>query len=241
VWFLILINGSSNGFFGRSCDLCQGDCLSPLLFVFMMEVLSRMISAMSNDGLIEGFKVGNVSVSHLLFANDTLILCKACPAQLGYLRTILMLFKAASGLKVNLAKSALIPIGNVQQVGRLARILRCGVSTLPVLYLGLPKALHIWDRAIEKTECHLTGWKLVYLSKGSQVTLIKSTLANIPTFYLSLFPIPVKVANHIEKIQCDFLWGGLGDEFKYHLVNWSKVHSPISVGGLGIRKMLDFN
>ena len=51
----------------------------------------------------------------------------------------------------------------------------------------------------------------------------------------------MKVANHIKKIQCDFLWGGLGDEFKYHSVNWSKVHSPISVGGLGIRKMLDFN
>ena len=81
----------------------------------------------------------------------------------------------------------------------------------------------------------------MYLSKGSKVTLIKSTLANIPTFYLSSFPIPVTVANRIEKIQRDFLWGGLGVEFKYHLVNWSKVCSPISVGGLGIRKMLDFN
>jgi hypothetical protein len=33
----------------------------------------------------------------------------------------------------------------------------------------------------------------------------------------------VGVANHIEKLQCDFLWGGLPEEFKYHLVSKSRV------------------
>jgi hypothetical protein len=45
----------------------------------------------------------------------------------------------------------------------------------------------------------------------------------------------------MEKIQRDFLWGGLGEEFKYHLVSWSKVCSPISEGGLGIRNLMVFN
>jgi hypothetical protein len=36
-------------------------------------------------------------------------------------------------------------------------------------------------------------------------------------YYMSLFKIPVKVANLIEKLQGDFLWGGVGEEFKYHL------------------------
>jgi hypothetical protein len=67
----------------------------------------------------------------------------------------------------------------------------------------------------------------MYLLKGGKVTLIKSTLANIPTYYMSLFTIPAKVANRIEKLQRDFLWGGLGKEFKYYLVSWSKVCSPI--------------
>jgi len=40
---------------------------------------------------------------------------------------------------------------------------------------------------------------------------------------MSLFPIPTSVSNRLEKIQRDFLWGGLGDEFKNHLVSWSKV------------------
>jgi hypothetical protein len=71
--------------------------------------------------------------------------------------------------------------------------------------------------------------------------LIKSTLANIPTYYMSLFKISVKVANCIKKLQRDFLWGGVGEEFKYHLVKWSKVCSSLSEGGLSLRKLMDFN
>jgi hypothetical protein len=81
----------------------------------------------------------------------------------------------------------------------------------------------------------------MYLSKGGRVALIKSTLSNLPTYMLSLFPIPADVANRIEKIQRDFLWGGLNDEAKFHLVDWETVCSPISEGGLGIRNVRKFN
>jgi hypothetical protein len=136
------------------------------------------------------------------------------------LRSLFLLVEAASGLKVNLAKSNLIPAGNVDQVGRLAGILGCGVASLLVKYLGLPlgdsyKSTHIWDGVIEKIEHRLTSWKRSYLSKGGRVTFIKRTLANLPTYYLSLFPIPGSVAARIEKLQRDFLWGGIGEEFKY--------------------------
>jgi len=110
----------------------------------------------------------------------------------------------------------------------LARILGCGVSFQPIKYLGLSlgasyKAKHIWDGVIEKLENRLASWKMMYLFKGGRITLIKSTLAHMPTYYMSLFPIPTSVSNRLEKIQRDFLWGGLGDEFKNHLVSWSKV------------------
>jgi hypothetical protein len=58
---------------------------------------------------------------------------------------------------------------------------------------------------------------------------------------LSLFPIPTSVGARIEKLQRDFLWGGIGDEFKYHLVKWSKVCTPVLEGGLGIRNLVVFN
>ena len=83
--------------------------------------------------------------------------------------------------------------------------------------------------------------KHLYLSKGGRVVLIKSTLSYLPTYLLSLFPIPAEVAKRIEKIQRDFLWVGLNDEAKIHLVDWDTVCSPISEGGLGIRKVRKFN
>jgi hypothetical protein len=87
----------------------------------------------------------------------------------------------------------------------------------------------------------LASWKMIYLSKGGRVILIKITLSNLPTYFLSLITLFVGVANHIEKLHHDFLWGGLGEEFKFRLVSWSKVYSLISEGGLGIWNLLKFN
>ena len=58
----------------------------------------------------------------------------------------------------------------------------------------------------------LARWKKMYLSKGGCLTLLKSMLLSIPTYFLSLFTIPTRVANRIENLQWDFLWGGLADE-----------------------------
>jgi hypothetical protein len=87
----------------------------------------------------------------------------------------------------------------VEDVDNLAHILGHRVATLPITYLGLPlgasfKATSIWNGVIEKVERRLAGWKKLYLSKGSQLTLIKSILSNIRTYYLSLFSILVCVA-----------------------------------------------
>ena len=46
----------------------------------------------------------------------------------------------------------------------------------------------------------LAGWKKIYLSKGGRLTLIKSTISSLPTYFLSLFPLPVSIANKLEKI-----------------------------------------
>ena len=49
------------------------------------------------------------------------------------------------------------------------------------------------------------------------------------------------MANQIARLQWNFLWGGLGDEPKFHLVNWTTVCAPLSSSGLGIRNLRIFN
>ena len=92
--FSILINGSPTDFFGSSRGIRQGDPLFPLLFDVVMEALSRMLDVVVATGQFTGFFVGSTTnasmmVSHLLFADDTLIFCDADPNQLVTLREIL--------------------------------------------------------------------------------------------------------------------------------------------------------
>ena len=73
------------------------------------------------------------------------------------------------------------------------------------------------------------------------MTLLRSTLSSLPTYFLSLFTIPISVAHRIEKLQRDFLWGGMGNDSTHHLVGWDKVCTPKAKGGLGIRSLVLLN
>ena len=151
-----------------------------------------------------------------------------------------------SGLHINFGKSELVPVGGVHNLEALVGLLGCGQSSLPLKYLGLPlgaklKDLSILNPILERMERRLAGWKRMYLSKGGNVTLIKSSLSSLPTYFLSLLPLPGKVAKCMEKLQRDFLWNGIGGEPKMHLVDWAKVCKPLQDGGLGIRRLENFN
>ena len=77
IQFSVLFNGSQADFFGCSRGLRQGDLLSPMLFLVMMEVFSKMMKRAKGVGFLRSFRAdgrrgGGVCVSHLLFANDTM-------------------------------------------------------------------------------------------------------------------------------------------------------------------------
>jgi hypothetical protein len=78
------------------------------------------------------------------------------------LRCLLLCFEAVSGLKINLSKSVIVPIGKVGDVEGLSSILGCRVDSAPFTYLGLPLGAHykdpsIWSNVIEKIETKLVG------------------------------------------------------------------------------------
>ena len=178
----------------------------------------------------------------MLFAGDTILFCNADEEQFLHVRMLLLCFQAVTGLKVNVLKSEMVPVGEVPNVHVLAEILGCRIGSWPMTYLGMPlEASHkspiVWNSILEKIERKLAGWKKMYLSKGGRLTLLKSTLSSLLTYYLSLFTIPTHVANKIERLQRDFLWGNS----KLHLVGWDKVCAHSKNGGLGVRKLTTFN
>lgn len=78
-------------------------------------------------------------ISHLQFADDTLIFCGANEVQVKNVKAILICFEAVSSLKINFFKSELIRLMvEDQKKGQFAEILGCRVVSLPITYLGLP-------------------------------------------------------------------------------------------------------
>nr|CAN73828.1 hypothetical protein VITISV_043065 [Vitis vinifera] len=206
--FSVLVNGTSKGFFQSSRRLRQGDPLSPCLFVIAMEVFSTFLKRVVDGGFMSGCKVKGrneerVQISHLLFAYDTLVFCQVSQDQLIYLSWLLMWFKAVSGLRINLEKSELIPVGRVENIDDLTLKFGYRVGSLPSTYLGLPlgapfKSISVWDGVEERFRKRLAMWKRQYLSKGGRATLIRSTLPNLPIYFMSLLRLPSSVRWRLE-------------------------------------------
>ena len=128
VQFLVLINGTPCGFFNSSRGLRQGDSLYPLLFVLVMEALSRLMDRAAVGNFLDGFSMNNpnrpdLKVSQLLFADDTLIFCGTDRNQLLHLKGFLMCFEAVSDLHINLGKSEIVLVKSVHGVDELAQVL----------------------------------------------------------------------------------------------------------------------
>ena len=157
-----------------------------------------------------------------------------------------MWFEALSGLRINLNKSEIIPVGSVENVQDLAFELGCGIGSLPSSYLGLPlganhKSLGVWDTVEDRFRKRLATWKTQYISKGGRLTLIQNTLSSLPIYCLSLFRMPASICSRLEKIQREFLWSGNSLAKKTHLVNWKTVCTEKKKGGLGLRRFSILN
>ena len=135
-----------------------------------------------------------IRVSHLLFADDTVLFCDASREQILSIRLVLTCFQAFTVLKVNVGKSEIVPIGEVCNIQSLANILQCRVGSLHMIYLGMPlgtlyKTPSIWNPILKRMDKKLSGWKRLYLSKGTLSSLAEeypfkpSDLLLFPFYY----------------------------------------------------------
>ena len=102
--FSIRINGKSYGNIILSRGLRQGDLLSPYLFLLCAEGFSSLLAKVEAENKLHGVSICRraPSISHLLFANDSFLFCRATQDEVQEIADILQLYATASGQQINL-------------------------------------------------------------------------------------------------------------------------------------------
>ncbi|KAA3475886.1 RNA-directed DNA polymerase (Reverse transcriptase) [Gossypium australe] len=215
-----------------------------------MEWLGLFIHSGMKAGIWDPIRLSRFGppVSHLFFADDLVIFCKARMDQACYLKSIITLFCEISGHKISARKSNIFFSKNTEDESRNQISQLFGFHEVQNLgkYLGVP-LLH--DRVtkntlnfvVDKIRRKLQSWDARKLSIAGRITLAQSVLLSIPSYFMQTMMIPKGVCENIEKIVRHFIWGGTGEKSKMALVGWDKICQPRGRGGLGIRKLNDQN
>ena len=91
--FAVLVNGEPTSFFQSIRRLRQGFPLSPFLFLFIVEALSRLIHNAKRSGSLKGVKMTQlVRITHLLFVDDVIFLGEGTYEECKAYKDILELF-----------------------------------------------------------------------------------------------------------------------------------------------------
>jgi hypothetical protein len=195
----VLVNGCPTDEFPIQRGLRQGDPLSPFLFLLAAEGLNVLMNAVVREHQFHGYGVGTggeVKLTHLQFADDTIIIGEKSWLNVRTMRAVLLLFEEVSGLKVNFHKSMLTGVNIPDSwLSEAASVMSCRRGGIPFIYLGLPiggdsRKLCFWKPVVDRIASRLLSWNNKFLSFGGRLVLLKSVLSSLPVYFLSFFKAP---------------------------------------------------
>jgi hypothetical protein len=240
----ILLNGILGPWINIKRGLRQGDPLSPLLFLLVVDVLQQIIKHFSNEGHLLHPIVHGSSCPMIQYANDTLILIQGCPDQARLLKEILDAFSETTCLAINYAKSTFVPLNlDSEERTLISSILECLIAAYPQTYLGHPLSdskLPRWALfpLLHSLDNRVGTLSIKGASSGGRLTLTKSVLSALPAHTLVCIKAQNWFYKEIDKRMCGYFWTGhtsaLGGNCK---ISWDVVCRPIEEGGLNIKNL----
>jgi hypothetical protein len=251
VHYQVLVNGESVGPVKPMRGLRQGDPLSPYIFIMCAEGLSRLIKKSEARGEVHGIKVcrGAPLLTHLLFADDCFLFCRADVNECTKLKMILKTYEEASGQAINLQKSEIFFSKNTSEEVKenIKRIFQVSEGLGSGKYLGLPSTIGRKKKAIfgylrDRVWKRIQQWSGKHLSKAGREVLIKSVAQSIPTYCMSTFLLPTTLGEEIQRMINSFWWGANGRQRKgINWLNWDKLCMRKEYGGMNFRHLYGFN
>ncbi|XP_073353930.1 uncharacterized protein [Aegilops tauschii subsp. strangulata] len=241
----VLLNGVPGKWFQTRCGLRQGDPISPYVFLIVADVLQRLIR---RDDLMRHPLVEGAPPLVLQYADDTLIIMRACPSAAARLHALIDDFAAATGLIINYSKSTLVPMGvDADTLAAVVAVMVCWVEGFPQTYLGLPLCCHKLALAdfhfiIDKVDRYLAGWRARLLSPAGRLVLINAVLDALPSYAMGALKLPPKVTRVLDSLRRAFLWNAVERASGAQcLVAWDQVCRAKEEGGLGVRDLATQN
>ncbi|CAH9135001.1 unnamed protein product, partial [Cuscuta epithymum] len=249
VTYSIPFDGSELGPVIPHRGLRQGDPLSPYLFILVAEGLSARLRQEEAAGRLHGVCVarGAPRISHLLFADDCFLFFKASHDECSIVKTVLEDYEVASGQVINYNKSTISFSANISSDRREGYREMFSVQPMETgaKYLGLPSLVgrskrevlaFIKERIVKRISC----WNHKFLSRAGREVLIKTVLQAMPSYAMNVFLFPKDMCTEIERIMNGFWWKGHSST-GIRWTDWERLCVPKKYGGMGFRRLHDFN